>query len=67
VNTVASEIEIRRNDRDYLFQILEAQYESTFPADFEKLIARTKSKMEPEDVKLVLQGFDEWRRQKESR
>jgi hypothetical protein len=58
---VATEIEIRRNDRDYLFQMLVAQHRATSPADFKDLIAQTKAKMEPEDVKLVQKDFDDWK------
>jgi hypothetical protein len=61
VSPLATEIEIRRNDRDYLFQILLAQFESQTPSDFKKLISQTKAKMEPEDVKLVLHEFEEWK------
>jgi hypothetical protein len=55
-----SQHDTRRNDRSYLFEVLEAQHESQNKSDFERLIARTKSRMEPEDVKLVLQEFSEW-------
>jgi hypothetical protein len=48
-------------EKDILFQLLEAQYDSKEPSDFKRLIARMKSKMEPEDVKLVLQEFEEWK------
>jgi hypothetical protein len=61
VSPLATELEIRRNDRDYLFQMLIAQFESQMPSDFKKLISQTKAKMEPEDVKLVLQEFEEWK------
>ncbi len=58
---MATEIEIRRNDRDYLFQMLVARERSQTPSDFKDLISQTKAKMEPEDVKLVLQEFEEWK------
>ncbi|MDR1703157.1 MAG: hypothetical protein LBS19_00515 [Clostridiales bacterium] len=58
---MATEIEIRRNDRDYLYQMLVAQYRSKTPSDFKDLISQTKAKMEAEDVKLVLQAFEEWK------
>ncbi len=56
-----SELEIRRNDKGYLFQVLMSQYESSAPGDFKKLVAWTKALMEPKDVKLVLQEFEEWK------
>jgi hypothetical protein len=58
---VDSEVETRRTDKSYLFQILTAQHESTTPGDFNKLIAWVKAMMEPKDVKLVLQEFEEWK------
>jgi hypothetical protein len=61
VNILATEIELRRNDRDFLFQLLEAQHESSVPDDFKRIIARTKAKMEAEDVKAVLQDFEDWK------
>jgi len=61
VNLVGSELETRRIDKGYLFQILKAQHEGNTPSDFKSLLAWTKSQMEPEDVKLVLQEFDEWK------
>jgi hypothetical protein len=61
VNTVGSELETRRIDKGYLLQILEAQYDSKTPEDFKRLLMRTKSQMEPEDIKLVLQEFEEWK------
>ncbi|MDR1703158.1 MAG: hypothetical protein LBS19_00520 [Clostridiales bacterium] len=59
---MTTEIEIRRNDKDYLFQMLVAQHESSVPKDFNRLISQTKAKMEAEDVKLVLQEFEEWKK-----
>ncbi len=61
VNTVPSEMELRHIEKDYLYQILEAQSESATPRDFDRLISRVKAKMEPEDVKLVLREFEEWK------
>jgi hypothetical protein len=58
---MGSELDTRRNDKACLFQILMAQYESKTPADLKKLVAWAKAQMEPEDVKLVLQEFDEWK------
>jgi len=55
-----SQHDTRRNDKSYLFEALEAQHESQNKSDFDKLIARIKSRMEPEDVKLVMQEFSEW-------
>jgi uncharacterized membrane protein len=58
---VGSELETRRNDKGYLLQILMSQYESVTPNDFKRLLAWAKGQMEPEDVKLVLQEFEEWK------
>ncbi len=58
---MATEIEIRRNDRDHLFDVLVAQHRSQFPKDFKDLVSQMKAKMEPEDVKLVLHEFEEWK------
>ncbi len=58
---MGSEAETRRIDRDYLFQMLVAQYESTVPKDFIRLIAQTKAKMEAEDVKSVTKVFEDWK------
>jgi hypothetical protein len=57
---MGSEAETRRNDKLCLFQILIAKHESTTPSDLNKLLAWQKAHMEPEDVKLVLQEFEEW-------
>jgi hypothetical protein len=57
-----SEHDTRRNDKSFLFQTLEAQHKSNNKADFNTLISWTKAKMEPEDVKLVLQEFEEWKK-----
>jgi hypothetical protein len=51
-----SQHDTRRNDKSYLFQVLQAEHENCF----KKLKAWTKAQMEPEDVKLVLQEFEEW-------
>jgi hypothetical protein len=56
-----SELATRRNDKATLFQILVAKHESKTPNDFKKLLAWAKAQMEPEDVKLVLQEFEEWK------
>ncbi len=58
---MGSEMETRRNDKDCLLQILMAQHESSAPRDFKRLLAWIKAQMEPEDVKLVLQEFEEWK------
>ncbi len=58
---MGSELETRRNDKLCLFQILIAWHESVTPSDFKKLISWQKAHMEPEDVKLVLQEFEEWK------
>ena len=50
----------RRNDRSVLFQALKAQHNAQVKSDFNEFISWTKAKMEPEDVKLVLQEFSEW-------
>ncbi|MDR1704148.1 MAG: hypothetical protein LBS19_05640 [Clostridiales bacterium] len=59
---MGSELETRRNDRGYLFQILKSQHNSATPNDFEELLAWTKAQMESDDVKMVLQGFEEWKK-----
>ncbi len=58
---MGSEMETRRNDKEHLYQLLEAQHDSQTPSDFKRIIARAKARMEPEDVKLVLQEFEEWK------
>ncbi len=58
---MGGELEIRRSDKSYLLQILMAQHDSETPKDFKRLLTWVKAKMEPEDVKLVLQEFDEWK------
>jgi hypothetical protein len=58
---MGNELETRRNDKAYLFQILMTQYESKTPSDLKKLVAWVKAQMEPEDVKLVQQEFEEWK------
>jgi hypothetical protein len=56
-----AEAETRRNDKACLLQVLVSQYESETPKDFKKLVMWAKAQMEPEDVKLVLQEFEEWK------
>ncbi len=56
-----SEIELRHIEKDYLFQMLVAQYESSAPKDFNKLIAQAKAKMEAEDIKSVMKDFEDWK------
>ncbi len=58
---MGSEIETRRNDKLCLYQMLKEQHDSKAPNEFKGLIAWQKAHMEPEDVKLVLQEFDEWK------
>ncbi len=58
---MGSELETRRSDKSYLLQILMSQHDSEVPKDFKRLLAWVKAKMEPEDVKLVLQEFEEWK------
>ncbi len=55
---MATELEIRRNDKGYLFQALKAQYDGN---DFDSFLAWIMTQMEPEDVKLVLKEFEEWK------
>ncbi len=59
---MGNELETRRSDRSYLFQILRAQFQSKAPNDFKDLLSWVKAKMEPEDVKLVLHEFEEWKK-----
>jgi hypothetical protein len=61
VIVVGSELETRHIEKSYLLQILVAQYDSKTPDDFKRLLMWVKAKMEPEDVKLVLQEFEEWK------
>jgi hypothetical protein len=58
---MSAEIGLRHIEKAYLFQILVAQHRAKSPADFKDLIAYTKAKMEPEDVKLVQKDFDDWK------
>jgi hypothetical protein len=58
---MGNELETRRSDKSYLLQILVSQHESEVPKDFKKLLMWVKAKMEPEDVKLVLQEFEAWK------
>ncbi|MCL2637953.1 MAG: hypothetical protein FWD48_06220 [Oscillospiraceae bacterium] len=57
-----SQHDTRRNDKSVLFQALKAQYNAQTKKDFNEFISWTKAKMEPEDVKLVLQEFEEWKK-----
>jgi hypothetical protein len=59
---MGSELETRRNDKDCFLQILLAQHDSKTPDDFKRLLVWIKAQMEPEDVKLVLQEFEEWKK-----
>jgi hypothetical protein len=58
---MATEIELRHAEKDCLLQILMAQHRSAAPKEFKDLILWAKTKMEPEDVKLVLKEFDDWK------
>jgi hypothetical protein len=58
---MGAEYEIRRNDKDFLYQLLEAQHESSVPDDFRRIIIWQKAHMDLKDVKLVLQEFEEWK------
>jgi hypothetical protein len=61
VSPMATELEIRRSDKLCLYQMLREQHESKAPEEFKGLIAWQKAHMEPEDVKLVLHEFEEWK------
>jgi hypothetical protein len=56
-----AEAENRRNDKECLFQILRARHLSATPSDFNDLLSWARSKMEAEDIKLILQEFEEWK------
>ena len=58
---MGSELETRRNDKLCLFQMLKEQQGSQAPKEFKGLISWQRAHMEPEDVKLVLQEFEEWK------
>jgi hypothetical protein len=58
---VGSEFETRRNDKMYFTQLLRAQHYSKTPSDFNEVLMWIRAAMEPEDVKLVLQEFEEWK------
>jgi len=55
---MGSELETRRNDRIFLFNLLKAQSNN----DWNEVISALKSGMEQDDVKVVLQEFEEWRK-----
>ncbi len=59
--TMPTELELRHAERDCLLQVLVAQYESKNPKDFNRLVMWARAKMEPEDVKLVMQEFEAWK------
>lgn len=56
---MGSELETRRNDRGALFQLFRVR---DGEESIEDAIASLQAKMEPEDVKLVKQEYDELRR-----
>ncbi len=56
-----TELELRHAERDCLLQVLVAQHESKNPKDFNRLVMWARAKMEPEDVKLVMQEFEAWK------
>ena len=58
---MATEIELRHAEKDCFLQILMAQHRSSAPSEFKDLLLWAKAKMEPEDVKLVMQEFEEWK------
>jgi len=57
---MGSELETRRNDRIFLFNILKAQKEN----DWAQVVSTIKAGMEQDDVKVVLQEFEEWQKTK---
>ncbi len=58
---MGSEMETRHAEKRHLFRILVARHNSKSPDDFKDLLAQSRAEMEPEDVKLVLQEFEEWK------
>ena len=58
---MGTELETRRNDRMMFFQILKAQE----TGDLNSFIANLKAGMEQEDIKIVLQEFEEWKKNRE--
>ncbi len=59
---MGSELETRHLEKSYLLQILMAQHDGETPKDFNRLLAWVRGRMEPEDVKVVLQEFEEWKK-----
>ena len=57
---MGTELETRRNDRIFFFDLLKAKDSG----NLSELISKHKAGMEPEDVKLVLQEFEEWKKDK---
>jgi len=57
---MGNELETRRNDKLFLYDLLEAQKENSL----EKVISKLKAGMEQDDVKVVLQEFEEAHRNK---
>jgi hypothetical protein len=53
-----AQIDTRHGERDVLFQILVAKYNN----DLDTLLANVKAKMERQDVKEVLEQFEEWKK-----
>ena len=60
---MGSELETRRNDRNFLFQL----YKIENGGCIEDAIANMQALMEPEDVKLVKHEFAEWEKKKKVR
>jgi hypothetical protein len=54
-------IDTRHAERNYLFMLLMAKY----TGEIDTQIAHLQAQMEPEDVKLVKQEFEEWKKLKE--
>jgi hypothetical protein len=56
---MGSELETRRNDKEMLFQL----YQNRDKGSINAVIASLQARMEPEDVKLVKQEYDEFKKQ----
>jgi hypothetical protein len=54
---MATELEIRHEERERLFDLLRAKELN----DIDYIIVKLKSKMEKEDVEVVKQQFNEWK------
>jgi hypothetical protein len=60
---VGGELETRRNDRIFLFNLLKAKSND----DWDEVISILEAGMEQDDVKIVMQKFEEWKKLKEGR